>query len=64
MTDWNELSWKVMESAARAKYAQNPDRLRVLKLTGNAKLMHMVTQRGKPSQLIEFKHLEAIREEL
>jgi predicted NAD-dependent protein-ADP-ribosyltransferase YbiA (DUF1768 family) len=64
MTDWNDLSWKVMESAARAKYAQNPDRLRVLKLTGNAKLMHMVTQRGKPSQLIEFKHLEAIREEL
>jgi len=64
MSDWNDLSWKVMASAARAKYAQNPDRLRVLKLTGNAKLMHLVTQRGKPSELVEFKHLEDIREEL
>ena len=64
MSDWNDLSWKVMASAARAKYAQNPDRLRVLKLTGNAKLMHMVTQRGKPSELVHFKHLEEIREEL
>jgi predicted NAD-dependent protein-ADP-ribosyltransferase YbiA (DUF1768 family) len=64
MSDWNDLSWKVMASAARAKYSQNPDRLRVLKLTGNAKLMHMVTQRGKPSELVEFKHLEEIREEL
>ena len=64
MSDWNDLSWKVMASAAREKYIQNPDRLRVLKLTGNAKLMHMVTQRGKPSELVEFKHLEEIREEL
>ena len=64
MSDWNDLSWKVMASAARAKYSQNPDRLRVLKLTGNAKLMHMVTQRGKPSELVQFKHLEEIREEL
>jgi len=64
MSDWNDLSWKVMASAARAKYSENPDRLRVLKLTGNAKLMHMVTQRGKPSELVEFKHLEEIREEL
>lgn len=64
MSDWNDLSWKVMASAARAKYSQNPDSLRVLKLTGNAKLMHLVTQRGKPSELVEFKHLEEIREEL
>jgi predicted NAD-dependent protein-ADP-ribosyltransferase YbiA (DUF1768 family)/DNA-directed RNA polymerase subunit E'/Rpb7 len=64
MSDWEDLSWKVMASAARAKYTQNPDRLRILKLTGNAKLMHMVTQRGKPSNLVEFKHLEEIRGEL
>jgi hypothetical protein len=64
MSEWEDLSWKVMASAARAKYAQNPDRLRVLKLTGKAKLMHLVTQRGKPSTLVEFKHLEDIREEL
>ena len=64
MSDWNDLSWKVMSSAARAKYSQNPDSLRVLKMTGNAKLMHLVTQRGKPSELVEFKHLEDIREEL
>jgi len=64
MSDWNDLSRKVMESAARAKYSQNPERLRVLKMTGKAKLMHLVTQRGKPSELVEFKHLEDIREEL
>jgi hypothetical protein len=64
MTEWYDLSWKVMESATRAKYEQNPDRLRVLKFTGNAKLIHLVTQRGKPSELVEFKHLEKIREEL
>jgi hypothetical protein len=64
MSEWFDLSMKVMESAARAKYEQNPDRLRVLKFTGNAKLMHLVTQRGKPSELLEFKHLEKIREEL
>ena len=60
---WAALSQQVMASAARAKYAQNPDRLHMLRATAPAQLLHLVTARGKPSTLVRFHHLEEIRDE-
>jgi hypothetical protein len=61
MTGWDELSWKVMASAAEAKYTQNPERMRMLKATAPAELFHLETQRGKKSDIVPFTHLEYIR---
>ena len=61
MDGWDELSWKVMASAAEAKYTQNPERMRMLKATAPAELFHLTTQRGKKSDIVPFKHLEYIR---
>jgi hypothetical protein len=61
MDGWDELSWKVMASAAEAKYTQNPEKMRMLKATAPAELFHLTTQRGKKSDLVPFKHLEYIR---
>ena len=61
MAGWDELSWKVMASAAEAKYTQNPERMRMLKATAPAELFHLTTQRGKKSDIVPFKHLEYIR---
>lgn len=61
MTGWEELSWKVMASAAEAKYTQNPEKMRMLKATAPAKLYHFVTNRGQKSEIVPFKHLEYIR---
>ena len=61
MAGWDDLSWKVMASAAEAKYIQNPERMRMLKATAPAELFHLTTQRGKKSDIVPFKHLEYIR---
>ena len=61
MDGWDDLSWKVMASAAEAKYTQNPERMRMLKATAPAELFHLTTQRGKKSDIVPFKHLEYIR---
>ena len=61
MAGWDDLSWKVMASAAEAKYTQNPERMRMLKATAPAVLFHLTTQRGKKSDIVPFKHLEYIR---
>ena len=61
MAGWDDLSWKVMSSAAEAKYIQNPERMRMLKATTPAELFHLTTQRGKKSDIVPFKHLEYIR---
>jgi predicted NAD-dependent protein-ADP-ribosyltransferase YbiA (DUF1768 family) len=60
---WGEISGKVQTSAAKAKYAQHPDCLALLKATAPAELLHLVTARGKPSTLVRFHHLEFIRDE-
>lgn len=52
---------KEMWKAQCAKFSQNPDLLRVLKLTRTATLLHYV--RGKP-QLFVSKHLMKIRNEM
>jgi hypothetical protein len=61
LSGWDELSWKVMASSAEAKYVQNPEKMRMLKATAPAELFHLVTQRGKKSEIVPFKHLEYIR---
>ena len=59
---WDELSSAVMASAAKAKYAQDEDRMHMLRATAPAQLIHMVKQRGKLSSFVHFKHLEDIRD--
>jgi hypothetical protein len=61
MDGWDELSWKIMASASEAKYMQNPEKMRMLKATAPAELFHLVTQRGKKTEIVPFKHLEYIR---
>ena len=63
---WASINELVMASVARAKYLQHPDSVasRVLKATRNARLLHLMRQRGKPSQFIPFEHLAQIRREL
>jgi hypothetical protein len=56
------MSDQVMASAARAKYSQNPDRMRMLRLTAPAKLLHLMKIRGKDSKFPRFQHLEDIRD--
>jgi len=63
MSQWNEISDHVMTDIAKAKYAQNKDHARILELTNNAKLVHVVKSRGKPSELKHFVHLEEIRKQ-
>lgn len=66
LTIWASISNGVMKSAAEAKYTQNPEGVaaKVLKETRDAELLHIVTSRGKPSSLVRFSHLEAIRSSL
>jgi predicted NAD-dependent protein-ADP-ribosyltransferase YbiA (DUF1768 family) len=63
MSKWGEIYMNVMKSAAKAKYEQNPESMRMLKATFPAKLFHSQVNRGKKSELIHFKHLEDIRNE-
>ncbi len=62
MKQWDEIQMKVMADAAKAKYTQNPERMRMLKATIPAKLVHLQTIRGQKSRLVPFTHLEEIRE--
>ena len=59
---WTNLTGRMQASAAEAKYAQHPECRAMLKGTAPAQLLHLVTVRGKPSQLARFDHLEAIRD--
>jgi DNA-directed RNA polymerase subunit E'/Rpb7/predicted NAD-dependent protein-ADP-ribosyltransferase YbiA (DUF1768 family) len=63
MSAWDEISDQVMADIAKAKYTQNKEHLRVLDLTNDAKLVHIVKSRGKPSELKHFVHLEEIRKQ-
>ena len=55
---------KFMEEGQRAKYTQDPHSQKVLLLTKNAKLIHLMKVRGAPSQLIPFFDSMKIRKEL
>lgn len=61
---WDAIQQPVMESAAYRKYQSCPEALAVLKATHKAQLWHLVKQRGKPSTLVRFHHLERIRQAL
>lgn len=59
---WDSISRDVMADIAKAKQAnRNSFAARVLKATRNAELVHLMKQRGKPSVLDRFRHLESIR---
>ena len=55
---------KYMEEGQRAKYTQDQHSQKVLLLTKNAKLLHLMKVRGAPSQLIPFFDSMKIRKEL
>lgn len=57
---WNKIKFKIMKDAAMEKYNQCEFARKVLKLTNNAQLWHIVS-RKKPERFI---HLEQIRENL
>ena len=54
---WAQMSQQVMEQAAVEKYKSCPEARKVLKLTGNAQLWHIVARK----QPVRFEHLERIR---
>ena len=56
---WSQISGRVMEEAARAKFLQCTKAMVVLLATQDAELWHVVP-RKKP---VRFEHLEKIREE-
>jgi len=56
-----EICWGAVWSRQIAPFAQSPDKLRILKLTEGAKLVHLMTARGQKSTLDHFDHLERIR---
>lgn len=57
---WNKIKYKIMENAAMEKYSQCEFARKVLKLTNNAQLWHIVS-RKQPERFI---HLERIRENI
>lgn len=58
---WDNLKHETMKNAAIEKYKVSEEACKVLKATKNARLYHLETQRGKPSNLVHFQHLEDIR---
>lgn len=61
---WDAIQQAVMDSAAYRKFQSCPEALAALKATQKAQLWHLVKQRGKPSALVRFHHLERIRQAL
>lgn len=57
---WDMTKAAVMRKITLAKFAQNPDALRVLKLTKDATLVHVVPRGPR----MHFAHLEEIRDML
>jgi hypothetical protein len=64
LQQWENMREDVMERAAKTKYDQCPEKLRILKLTDGAELFHLMTERGKQSKLVRFEHLERIRDQV
>lgn len=57
---WNEIKNRVMLEASVAKYSSCKEAKKILKLTKNAELWHIVP-RSKP---VRFEHLEMIRDKI
>ncbi len=63
---WDTISMDAMASIARSKFLGYPDSTsaNVLKLTQDARLFFVQTNKGRPSSLVRYTHLEEIRAEL
>jgi predicted NAD-dependent protein-ADP-ribosyltransferase YbiA (DUF1768 family) len=59
---YDGIDIKAMTVALYAKFSQNPYLREALISSSNAKLYHLVTRRGKKSELQHWPHLERIRE--
>jgi predicted NAD-dependent protein-ADP-ribosyltransferase YbiA (DUF1768 family) len=59
---YNGFDKRIMADAFQCKFGQNPNLRQVLLNTKDAKLIHLVTQRGKASELQHWDHLEKVRE--
>lgn len=57
----DNIHWKAMTLALLAKFTQCPTLKNLLLSTRDAELYHLVTERGKKSQLQRWDHLERIR---
>lgn len=58
---WGDMSMNIMSDISRSKFDQCAEWRHMLHCTGDAELWHLSLQRGKPSTLIRFKHLEDLR---
>lgn len=61
MKAWNDISTSVKKDASLAKFTQHKDKMKILKLTNQAQLIHMSTQRGSTTQE-RLSYLEEIRD--
>lgn len=59
--EWGAKSDKVMRSITISKARECEELQDILLLTNHAQLYHMMIQRGKPTELVRFSHLEEIR---
>lgn len=57
--EWDAAKFSVLREISLAKFEQNPAALRVLKLTGDATLLHLVPRSTKK---MHFVHLEQVRD--
>ena len=62
--NWEKIKEKIMAQGQRAKYMQDTLSKKVLLATKDAKLVHLVTRRGKGSVLVNFNSTMEIRESL
>lgn len=61
MKSWDDISKTVIKDITMAKFTQNKDKMKILKLTNDAQLIHTSTQRGVSTQL-RLLYLEEIRD--
>ncbi len=61
LAEWDKKKDSIMKSISKAKYAQSQIGKRVLKLTGDATLLHHLQRKAYK---LHFKHLEEIRNNL
>ena len=59
---YDKIDQKAMTLALYSKFSQNSEDAKILLLTGNAELYHIITVRGQKSVYQRWKHLERIRE--
>lgn len=63
LAKWQDVgSRDALMRAVRAKFIQQSDMLAVLKETKNARIVHMMTQRFKPSKFQRWEFLEKLRD--